>query len=116
MRTVLSRFWSEENGATYTMEVLLVATIVVIGATAGLGRIRVAINEEANDIANAIGSLNQSFLVPSVDDGHCHGDGFVAGSGFADTKDECDCAEIDLGGRVQDHNGTINKEKLAGRG
>jgi hypothetical protein len=94
------------------MEVLLVATIVVIGATAGLGRIRVAINEEANDIANAIGSLNQSFLVPSVR-GH---DGFSAGSGFGDAKDECDCAAIDLGGKVQDHNGTVNKAKLAGRG
>lgn len=81
MNSLFVRFCKEEVGVTYTMEVLLVATLVVIGATAGLGRIRVAINEEANDIANAMGSLNQSFFVPSVDACHKggHNDGFVAG-------------------------------------
>lgn len=100
------------------MEVLLVATLVVIGATAGLGRIRVAINEEANDIANAIGSLNQSFIVPSVDACHKggHNDGFVAGSALSDDQDQCDCEVLNLDGRVQDHNGTVNKGKLAGQG
>jgi Flp pilus assembly pilin Flp len=111
MRHLLGRFWSEEAAATYTMEIVLVATLIVIGVTVGLGRLRVAINDELNDLANALGSLNQSFIVPAGD--VCGAGVFVAGSGFLDDVDHADCDQIDISDEVKDHSGTIDKADLS---
>lgn len=110
MRKLIARFVSEDAGATYTMEVILVATLVVIGVTAGLGRLRVALNDELCDIANAIGSLNQSFFVPSQDICSCNV--LTAGSAFLDDTEHCDCDCIDDCGDVKDHNGNVDKSDV----
>jgi Flp pilus assembly pilin Flp len=109
---MLSSFWAEEAGATYTMEVILVATLVVIGLTVGLGRLRVALQDELCDIANAIGSLNQSFIVPAGD--VCSCGVFTSGSGFLDDTEHCDCDCIDICGDVKDHNGSLDKSDVEG--
>jgi Flp pilus assembly pilin Flp len=111
VRKTLLRFWPEESGATYTMEVILVATLVVIGLTVGLGRLRVALQDELCDLANAIGSLNQSFIVPAGD--VCTCEVFTSGSGFLDDTEHCDCDCIDLCQPVKDHNGNLDKSDVA---
>ena len=42
-------------------ELVLVLTIAVLAMVVGLSEVAVAVNNELNDISNAVGSLNQSF-------------------------------------------------------
>jgi Flp pilus assembly pilin Flp len=107
---LLSRFWKEETGAILSAELTLIITLVVIGTVVGLGKLRVAVNSELVDLANAIGSLNQSFTVPALDICSCNA--FQAGSGFLDEPDECDCDTLDLCGQVKDHNGRLTKDDV----
>lgn len=95
LRTLLN----DEAGFIVSAELVLIATILVIGLIVGLSQVQHAVVEELTDVAHAIGSLNQSYSF----------DGFSAekagvstiksqtvGSKFQDAADTCDtdCAGI----------------------
>jgi hypothetical protein len=58
---ILRRLWNETDGAVQTAELVLIGTLLGIGAIVGLSTLRVAIVEELADTAAAISAINQSF-------------------------------------------------------
>ena len=52
---------NDENGAIVSIELVLLITIAVLALIVGWSEVAVAVNNELNDISNAVGSLDQSF-------------------------------------------------------
>jgi len=89
----LARIWSDETGAIVSIEIVLVATILVIGAIVGLEAVRGAVVTELADLAQAVGNVNQSYSYSGVTG---HGS-YTAGSVFNDRLDSCDTVGGNLG-------------------
>src|SRR5579872_4378619 len=93
---MLRNFWKDESGFIVSAELVLIATICVIGLIAGLVEVQWAVVGELNDVSDAIGSLNQSYQFAgftsfkSQNNGNNCMKSQVAGSMFVDTVDECD--------------------------
>lgn len=82
----------DEAGFIVSAELVLVATILVIGLIVGLSEVQHAVVSELNDVADAIGSLNQSYFFTGFssrkEDGSIKALSY--GSFFADVTDACD--------------------------
>ncbi len=93
---VLQRLWNDDAGFIVSAELILIATIAVIGLVVGLTAVRDAVTSELADVAGAIQNVNQSYVWNGLS-GHSAA---VAGSDFADETDWCDdgedTADIDL--------------------
>lgn len=92
MDTLVSSFnvlWNDEAGFIISIELVLIATICVIGLITGLTAIRDAVVCEISDVAGAIQDMNQSYTYNGVN-GHS---GSSAGSDFVDARDHCDDRE-----------------------
>ncbi len=91
---MLKNFWNDENGFVISAELVLVLTIAVIGIIVGLSHVAMAVNSELSDIAQAIGSLDQSFGVSGYSCCTVNSipTAFSASSNFDDAPDHCDCA------------------------
>ena len=79
-------------GFIVSAELVLVATILVIGLVVGLSEVQHALISELNDVADAIGSLNQGFRfsgLSAVKSNNGCGS-FIYGSSFHDSVDTCD--------------------------
>ena len=87
---MLLKLWNDESGAILSAEIVLVATILVIGVIVGLKSVRDAVVTELADVGAAIGSINQDFSYSGVA-GHAAA---TAGSSFADAQDFCDGAAV----------------------
>src|SRR5262245_9932489 len=83
MRQMVLKLWKDDCGASYTGELILVFTILVIGLITGLVALRQALITELGDIANALLALNQSYSFS----GQSNCQSSTAGSGFVDTCD-----------------------------
>lgn len=89
---MLTSFINDESGAIVSIEMILIITIAVLALIVGWSEIAKAINTELNDISNAIGALNQSYVFGGF---HSGGLGVkdtasVAGSRYVDLLDDCD--------------------------
>jgi hypothetical protein len=96
--------WRDESGFIVSAELVLIATILVIGLIVGMSEVQHAVVAELNDVADAIGSANQSYSYSGFTkrDGWGGGWGrggwgwgggvhaYTAGSFFVDVQDECD--------------------------
>ena len=93
-----SKLADDENGFVISAELVLVMTIAVLGMVVGLTAVRDSITEELNDVAHAFGAINQSYNYNGLKKSRCWGDihAFVAGSGFNDRSDDCDCKPIEF--------------------
>lgn len=96
---MLTRLWNDEAGFIVSAELVLVATILVIGLIVGLSEIQHAVVSELNDVADAVGSLNQSYCFSGFSakkgcGNSCGSD--VSGSAFRDVQDDCDNNQCDL--------------------
>lgn len=92
-------FLADEDGFIVSAELVLIATLLVIGLIVGLSEVQHAVNEELNDFAEAIGSLNQSFVftgLTSLGGWCCHIKAATAGSTFTDHRDVCDGNECSI--------------------
>ncbi len=58
--------WRDEAGFIISAELVLVATIVVIGMVVGLAILRNQVVQELVDVAQAIGSISQSFCYSGI--------------------------------------------------
>ena len=58
---MLRKFWNDESGFIVSSELVLIATICVIGLIAGLVEVQWAVVGELNDVSDAIGSPTRSF-------------------------------------------------------
>jgi hypothetical protein len=100
---MLRNFWNDESGFIVSSELVLIATICVIGLIVGLVEIQFAVVGELNDVSDAIGSINQSFnwsgitSFKNVTVGSTPIKAQTFGSFFIDTIDECDNNQCSLG-------------------
>ncbi len=94
---MLRQLLNDEAGFIVSAELVLVATILVIGLIVGLSEVQHAVNSELNDVAEAIGCLNQSYSFSGfhkTDGNDVHA--FTRGSSFADLVDDCDDNQCDI--------------------
>ncbi len=56
--------WRDQRGDTSVISLVLICTIIAIGATVGLTTYRNQVVQELGDLAVAIRSLNQSYTAP----------------------------------------------------
>jgi len=85
---LFNQLWNDEFGFVASSELLLIATILVLGMVVGLSAIRDSVVQELGDFAAALGSVNQSYSFSAIE-GH-HSD--TAGSTFNDKTDSCENA------------------------
>ena len=87
--STLNTLWNDEAGFIVSIELILIATIAVIGLIVGLTAVRDAVTSELSDVAGAIQDLNQCYSFNGVM-GHS---GETCGSSFIDATDWCDTPE-----------------------
>lgn len=83
---VLTQLWQDDLGFVISAELILVATILVIGMIVGLATLRDQIVQELGDVGAAFSQLVQSYSFSGIT-GHTSN---TAGSAFADFTDFCD--------------------------
>jgi len=84
---MLRKLWNDEAGFVISAELVLVATILVIGLIVGMVSLRNQVVQELVDVGQAIGSLSQSFCFAGVF-GKPH-TAWTDGSCYIDLKDYC---------------------------
>ena len=83
---MLRKLWRDETGFIASTELVLVATIVIIGIIVGLVTVRDQVVTELADLAAAVSDLDHSYSFDAViTDG-----GTINGSTFVDLADFCD--------------------------
>ncbi|MGZ0170496.1 MAG: branched-chain amino acid aminotransferase [Planctomycetales bacterium] len=87
MPNIFTKLINDETGFIVSAELILVATIAVLGVVVGFSEIAFGINNELEDVASAFGSVNQSFYVNGF---HSEGKACTAGSEYEDDSDTCD--------------------------
>ena len=93
---VLHRLWADEAGFVVSTELVLVATILVIGLILGLTSLRNQVVQELGDLAQAIANINQSYEYSGTQKADV---AETAGSIFHDAPDFCEAQDgIDIGG------------------
>jgi Flp pilus assembly pilin Flp len=92
MKSAIRKFWNDEAGFVISVELILIATILVIGLVTGWAMLRDAVLAELADTAAAIGTTNQSFAYSGVTYGGGTGAGAAssAGGNFTDAADAWD--------------------------
>lgn len=86
---VMNRLWNDEAGFIISTELMIIATILVLGMIVGLAAIREQIVQELADVAEAISEFDQSFSFSAIT-GHAAS---TAGADFVDALDFCDIAD-----------------------
>lgn len=79
----------DESGFIVSIELILVATIAIIGLITGMTAMRDAVISEVSDVGGSLQDLNQSYTFNGVN-GHS---GNTFGSNFSDARDWCDDRE-----------------------
>ena len=101
---LFSAFLRDETGFIVSAELVLVATIVVIGLVVGLSEVQHAVVQELNDVGDAIGSVNQGYFYGGLSAWKTFGGGGggwgvksrTNGSFFIDSFDQCDWNQCQL--------------------
>ncbi len=86
MKKMFLSLWNDEAGFIVSAELILVATLLVMGMVVGLQTVRDTVITELADTATAIGQINQSYSYGGAT-GH---NSSIAGSFFSDSQDFCD--------------------------
>jgi hypothetical protein len=82
---LLRRLWRDKRGFLATTDLILLATIVVLGSIVGMATFRNQVVQEFGDMSMAVGSLNHSYSYGG-DQNTAKGYS-VAGSSFTDQPD-----------------------------
>lgn len=80
---LVRRLWRDEAGFVISAELVLIATILVIGMIVGLSTIRDQVVQELGDVAAAFSNLDQSFSISAITSMSASTNGSV----FADAVD-----------------------------
>jgi Flp pilus assembly pilin Flp len=86
MQQFVKHFWRDEAGFVVSTELVLIATILVIGMITGLVTVRDAVVTELADVADAISEVDQSYSYGAIT-AHC---AETAGTKFTDNSDFCE--------------------------
>ncbi len=85
MTQLFTQLHDDEAGFIISAELVLVATICVLGMIVGLAEVALNINHELEDVGSAMQCLQQSYYVEGFE-GH---QGWQGGSGFDDCLEFC---------------------------
>ena len=58
---MLKKFMADEAGFVVSSELVLIATMLVLGLLVGMNTLRNSITSELDDVADAIGNINQDY-------------------------------------------------------
>lgn len=83
---MLNKFLKDESGFVVSSELVLLATMLVLGLIVGLSAVRQALSQELADLATAIARVSQDYSYSGIT-GHSAS---VAGSIFTDANDFCE--------------------------
>ena len=83
---LMQRLWNDEAGFVVSAELVLIATVLVIGMLVGLVTIRDQVVQELGDVADAFSEIDQSYSYSGVT-GHASS---TSGTIFNDTHDFCE--------------------------
>ena len=86
MTTLFTALMNDEAGFIVSAELVLVASIAVLGMVVGLSEVALNVNEELEDVGSAFGAMNQTYCLKGIL-GH---QGYVSGTEFRDNIDFCD--------------------------
>ncbi|WP_315851556.1 Flp family type IVb pilin [Gimesia algae] len=87
---MFQQFWNDENGFVVSTELVLIATVLVLGMIVGLTTLRDQVIAELADVAAAFSNSNQSYSFSGIT-GHSSS---TSGSLFTDNTDFCDVATM----------------------
>lgn len=91
---MLRKLWKDEAGFVISAELVLVATLLVIGLVVGLTELRNQVVEELADVAMAIGYVSQGYEVyGTLKTSVAQTDGF----GYDDRRDFCQTIQTSAG-------------------
>jgi hypothetical protein len=85
----------KQAGFIVSAELVLIATILVIGMIVGMAAIRDAVTAEMGDVAEAIGALDQSYIFDGITDNQ--NVAAVSGSAWSDATDNGQGGQGDQG-------------------
>lgn len=88
--SIWRQLWNDETGAILTAETVLLGSVGVVGVVTGLTQVRDSVVSELTDLAEAIGSMDQSYYYGGV---YGHG-AYTAGSGYRDRADVADAQKF----------------------
>jgi len=92
MSNTISSFLHDDGGFIISAELVLVATVLVLGMLVGLSQVQNAVVSELNDVAHAVGALNQTYYFSGFHARKWFGftKSRTTGSAFYDLVDTCD--------------------------
>lgn len=90
---MLKTLWNDEAGVILSAELVLVATILVLGMIVGLVELQCSIVSELSDLSSAFGNLDQSYKTSGFGSskGSKQFKSRTYGSAYTDRADTCDC-------------------------
>ena len=80
----IRKLWKDEAGFIVSSELVLVATIVVIGMITGLTVVRNQAVQELVDVGQSVGSMSQSFAISGT---QANGQAWTDGAAYTDKAD-----------------------------
>ena len=83
---VLRKLWNDDRGFVVSTELVLLATVLVVGLLVGMVSLRDGVVSELADVTQAVQSVNQSYGY----DGLIGHNAATHGSTYVDLFDECD--------------------------
>lgn len=83
---MFQQFWNDEHGFVVSTELVLIATVLVLGMIVGLTTLRDQVIAELADVAAAMSNTNQSYSYSGIT-GHSSS---TSGTFFDDNTDYCD--------------------------
>ncbi len=89
---MFKNLYLDQSGFIVSAELVLIATLLVIGLVVGLSEIQHSVVAELNDVADAVGSLIQSFYYSGFSAKKENGayKSYARGSACGDSADDCD--------------------------
>ncbi len=96
---MMRQLLNDEAGFVISAELILVATLLVIGLLVGLSEVQHAVVQELNDVADAIGNVNQSYSYSGFSAFKTGSDkvkSYTRGSMFIDSIDDCDNNQCEI--------------------
>ncbi len=90
---MLKSLWNDECGVILSAELVLIATILVLGMVVGLVELQCSIVAELSDLSSAFGNLDQSYHVSGFASNKANGatKARTNGASYRDVADTCDC-------------------------
>jgi hypothetical protein len=85
---MVQSLWEDDSGAILTLEIVLIATVVLLGVLTGLAALRDGIITELADLGGSISNLDQSYVIH----GAVSHSSATAGTVFNDLNDFGDVA------------------------